>query len=140
MLTCTMVMMMTMMIHLVRGRQRHAFPCFFATTCNKKTMITTHQHTVNVVERSLRSINRQFATSLCHSIEAGILDDETDIQRRLRKDCTTLDRHQDDMNDTIYALSSGGGGASFSAGATAVFLAAAHSTYCVSFFRHIHCQ
>lgn len=111
-----MVMTMTMMIHIVRGRQRHAFPCCFATT----RAYTTHQHTVNVVEPCLRSINRQFATSLCHSIEAGILDDETDLQRRLRKDCTTLDSHQDDLNDTIYALSSGGGGASFSAGATAV--------------------
>lgn len=101
--------MMTMMIHIVRGRQRHVLPCFFATTCKGG-------------ERASRcSVNRHFfATS-------SKLDDETDAQRRiLQRDYTTIessrqsdihDINNNDEEDTIYALSSGGGGG---AGATAV--------------------
>jgi hypothetical protein len=111
------MVLMTMIIHIVRGRQqRHVLPCLFATT----TTTTTCKGIVRT-SRCSSSINRQlFATSLK-------LDDETNNPQRssriLQRDyTTTIERSPDTINeeDTIYALSSGGGGASYFGAATAV--------------------
>jgi tRNA modification GTPase len=104
----------TMIIHIVRGRQqRHVLPCFLATTTTCKGIVRASR---------CSSINRQlFAASLK-------LDNETKnnpqrSSRILQRDyTTTIESSPDTINeeDTIYALSSGGGGASSFGAATAV--------------------